>query len=582
MVVEPRLQRRTGLRGAALLNDPLLNKGTAFSRSERRRLGLEALLPWQVETIEEQVERCWQAFVGMGSDLERYAYLQTLRERNVTLFHRFLADHIEEAMPVVYTPTVGLAIQHFSQTYRSPSQGVFLAAPQQERLEELLRQACAASGGGPPELLLVTDAQGILGIGDQGVGGIQICMGKLAVYTLCAGLDPARGLPVMLDVGTDRSELLADPCYPGLREPRLAGEAYTGFLDRFIAAVEAVCPGALVHWEDFGAPHARPVLEAYRHRLPSFNDDIQGTSGVAAAAILAGLRGLGTTLADQRIVIFGAGSAGCGIAERLWRLLQREGLTAAEAADRLWLIDRHGLLHADSPGLSDGARPFAKHRERLVELFGDPGPGSDEGAGAGPGLLAVIEAVRPGVLVGTSTAAGAFDQPVVEALCRGCERPIVLPLSNPTALAEITPANLLRWSRGRALVATGSPFPPVPVDSGTGPPRERVIGQCNNCFVFPGLGFGAVAVGAREVSEGMIDASIEALAGVIPAARDPEAPLMPPLAAVQQVSRAVAEAVAIAAVQEGLARHARTPEEARQRLDARRWRPVYPDLEPDA
>ncbi|WP_216904680.1 NAD-dependent malic enzyme [Synechococcus sp. CCY 9618] len=575
MVADPPRQRSTGLRGAALLNDPLLNKGTAFSRAERQALGLEALLPWQVETIEAQVERCWQAFGAMGSDLERYAYLQTLRERNVTLFHRVLAGHIEAVMPVVYTPTVGLAIQSFSHTYRSPSQGIYLAAPQQHQLEELLAQACAASGGGPPQLLLVTDAQGILGIGDQGVGGIQICQGKLAVYTLCAGLDPARGLPVMLDVGTDRSELLADPCYPGLRQPRLQGEAYTAFLDRFIDAVERVCPGALVHWEDFGAAHARPVLEAYRQRVPSFNDDIQGTSGVAAAAILAGLRGLGQRLVDQRIVIFGAGSAGCGIAERLWRLLQRQGLSAAAAADRLWLIDRDGLLHSGSPGMGEGARPFAKSAEVLREHFGTPTAPS----GAGFGLQAVIEAVQPGVLIGTSTAAGAFDQAVVEALCRGCERPIVLPLSNPTRLAEITPANLLLWSHGRALVATGSPFGPVASADPEGRPRERVIGQCNNCFVFPGLGYGAVAVGATEVSEAMIDASIEALARVIPAAADPDAPLMPPLAAVQEVSRAVAEAVALAAVAEGLARLAATPEQALERLEACRWSPEYPALQ---
>lgn len=572
MVAEPRRQRSTILRGTELLNDPLLNKGTAFSRAERQALGLESLLPWQVESIEAQVERCRLAFEAMGSDLERYAYLQTLRERNVTLFHRFLADHIELAMPIVYTPTVGQAIQHFSHTYRSPSQGIYLAAPQQERLEELLAQAC---GDHSPDLLLVTDAQGILGIGDQGVGGIQICQGKLAVYTLCAGLDPARGLPVMLDVGTDRPELLADPCYPGLRQPRLQGEAYTAFLDCFVSAVQRVCPGALVHWEDFGATHARPVLEAYRHRVPSFNDDIQGTSSVAAAAILAGLRGLGKQLVDQQIVIFGAGSAGCGIAERLWRLLQRAGLTDAEAADRLWLIDRDGLIHAATPSLAGGARPFAKSQQLLTARFGAEAGESTQG----PGLLAVIKAVRPGVLIGTSTASGAFNQAVVEALCGGVERPIVLPLSNPTHLAEITPEHLLHWSHGRALVATGSPFPPVACTGSSGQPIEREIGQCNNCFVFPGLGYGAVAVGAREVSDAMIDASIEALARVIPAATDPDAPLMPPLSAVQAVSRAVAEAVAIAAVQEGLARQASSIEAARARLEDCRWSPTYEKLE---
>lgn len=557
----------TALRGADLLNNPRLNKGTAFSRSERRELELEGLLPWQVETIEQQVERCWRAFGELERDLDRYAYLQILRERNLTLFHRVLADHIEAVMPIVYTPTVGSAIQHFSQTYRSPSQGLFLAAPQQQRFTEILGRVCRAWGGAPPELLLVTDAQGILGIGDQGIGGIHICQGKLAVYTLCAGLDPSRCLPVMLDVGTDRPELLADPNYPGLREPRLQGEAYDAVLESFVAAVATVCPGALVQWEDFGAANARRVLDRYRQRLPSFNDDIQGTSGVAAAAILAGLQGLGQRLADQQIVIFGAGSAGCGIAERLLRLLQRQGLSAQQAADRLWLLDRDGLLQEDmeAAGLtppSPAAAPYAKRSELLAGL--------DRDAQGRLGLLAVIETVKPSVLIGTSTVAGAFNQQVVEALCRGTARPIVLPLSNPTPLAEITPQNLLSWSQGKALVATGSPFAPVTLNG-----RQRQIGQCNNCFVFPGLGFAAVAVGARTVSEGMIEACIEALAAVIPAALDPEAPLMPPLAQVRQVSAAVAEAVALAAVAEGLAAHAHTPAEARSRLASCRWRPEY-------
>jgi malate dehydrogenase (oxaloacetate-decarboxylating) len=465
-------------------------------------------------------------------------------------------------MPIVYTPTVGRAIQQASTTYRSPSKGVYLAAPQQERLVELLHQAC---GDRPPQLLLVTDAQGILGIGDQGVGGIHICQGKLAVYTLCAGLDPAVGLPVMLDVGTDRPELLSDPTYPGMQQPRLQGADYDAFLEAFISAVEQVCPGALVHWEDFGAPNARRVLDGFRQRILSFNDDIQGTSGVAAAAILAGLRGLGRPLAEERIVIFGAGSAGCGIAERLQRLLEQAGCSRLEAAGRIWAIDRHGLVHEGLAERSGAVAPWVKSAADLAAV-GLPAGEADRG----PGLQAVIEAVRPGVLIGTSTRAGAFDQAVVEALCRGVERPIVLPLSNPTPLAEVTPENLLRWSGGRALLATGSPFPPVATATG-----ERLIGQCNNCFVFPGLGFAAMAVGAREVSESMIDASIEALASAIPASQDPEAALMPPLSQVRAVSEAVAEAVALAAVAEGLATRASTAEEAKQRLQECRWTPAY-------
>jgi malate dehydrogenase (oxaloacetate-decarboxylating) len=555
----------TSLRGEELLNDPLLNKGTAFTRQERRAFGLEALLPWQEETLELQVERCWLAFEAMGSDLERFAYLQFLRERNLTLFHRFLAEHIDKALPIVYTPTVGKAIQQFSQSYRSPSKGVYLAAPDQERLVDLLRQACDSFG--QPELLLITDAQGILGIGDQGVGGIQICLGKIAVYTLCAGLHPAHALPVMLDVGTDRTDLRHNPLYPGWKHPRLDGQTYDAFLDAFIGAVHQVCPQALVHWEDFGAGNARRVLDRYRQVVPSFNDDIQGTSGVAAAAVLAGLKGLGQPFRDQRIVIFGAGSAGCGIAERLCRLLQRQGLTPAEAADRLWLLDREGLVHDGLAQWSEAVSPYVKRAELVRDL-----PADGEGR---IGLLAVIEAVKPGVLIGTSTCAGAFDQPVVEALCRGTARPIVLPLSNPTPLAEITPDNLLRWSEGRALVATGSPFPPVQIHG-----QERVIGQCNNCFVFPGLGFAAMAVGASEVSEGMIDACVEALAEQIPASLHPEAPLMPALHQVRQVSTRVAEAVALAALKEGLARRATTEEEVMQCLQSHRWDPVYPTLSP--
>ena len=564
---------RTSLRGASLLNNPVLNKGTAFHVEERRALGLEALLPWRVETIEQQVSRCWHAFKELASDLERYAFAQHLRERNLTLFHRFLADHIEVVMPIVYTPTVGKAIQRFSCTYRTPSQGIYLSAPQQDNLIQILRQACPD----PPDLMVVTDAQGILGIGDQGAGGIHICQGKLAIYTLCAGLDPARSLPVMLDVGTDSQVLQGDPLYPGLRRPRLQGKAYDSFLDHFVAAVGELWPDTLVQWEDFGGGNARRVLDAYRYRIPSFNDDIQGTSAVATAAILAGLRGLGQGLADQQFVIFGAGTAGCGIAQRLVRLLRREGLSRVEAADRLWLLNSRGLVHEGMDKLPEMVRPYCKSIARLAEMGRDDlfsSQGGSETAEQGMGLHAVIEAVRPGVLIGTSTVAGAFDQHVVEALCRGTERPIVLPLSNPTPLSEISPSNLMAWSNGRALVATGSPFPPLRVDG-----MERVIGQCNNCFVFPGLGFAAMAVGASEVSEGMIDACMEALAGAIPASKNSWAPLMPPLQEVQSVSRTVAEAVALAAVREGVARRASSPSEALERLDACGWRPNYRPVE---
>ncbi|MEB3307276.1 MAG: NAD-dependent malic enzyme [Cyanobacteriota bacterium] len=561
----------TTLRGADLLGNPLLNKGTAFSREERRRLGLEGLLPWQVETLDQQLQRCRTALAAMGSDLERYTYLQSQRESNLVLFHRLLESQVETLLPVVYTPTVGLAIQSFSRIYRTPSHGIYLCSPQRDRLEAVLQEAMEGfSPQGPewrPQLLLVTDAEGILGIGDQGAGGIHICLGKLAVYTLCAGVDPSTTLPVMLDVGTDREDLRADPCYPGLRQPRLRGAAYDAFLEAFVEAVTRICPGALVQWEDFGVNNARRVLDAYRNRIPSFNDDIQGTSGVACAAVLAGLKGLGKPLAEATIVIFGAGTAGCGVATGLERLLVRAGLTAEQARQRLWLIDRPGLLHQDLATMPAAARPYARDPAELSALGLDP---------AAPiSLQSVVEAVRPAVLIGTSTVAGAFDRQVVRALCAGVERPIVLPLSNPTPLAEVTPENLLAWSDGQALVATGSPFGPV-FSRG----RERRIGQCNNCFIFPGLGYGALAVGARLVSDDMIDAALEALAERIPAARDPDAALMPSLADVQDVSAHVAEAVAIAALEEGLATRARNREEVRRNLAAGRWRPAYPEIDP--
>ncbi|MEB3264516.1 MAG: NAD-dependent malic enzyme [Synechococcus sp.] len=554
----------TTLRGTAVLADPWLNKGTAFPREERRALALEALLPWQVETLELQVQRLWRAFEALPDDLQRFELLAGVRQSNQVLFHRFLADHIEAVLPVVYTPTVGRAIQTFSSRPPATGRALYLAPPQEAEIEALLRQALGNPASQEPvELLLVTDSEAILGLGDQGVGGIEICHGKLAVYTLCAGLHPGRVLPVVLDVGTDRPERLEDPLYPGWRGPRLRGEAYERFVDRFVEAVRQVLPGAFLHWEDFGRANAARLLARHRDRLPSFNDDIQGTSGVASAAILAACRGQGRSLAEQRIVVFGAGTAGCGIAGQLLRQLQAEGLTPEQARARLWAIDREGLLLADQPGPAAAA-------------FGRP-PGEVDGFprdGQGCiGLQQVVEAVRPTVLIGTSTVAGAFDREVVAAMVRGLDpgvRPIILPLSNPTALAEATPADLLAWTAGAALVASGSPFEPVAVAG-----NLRRIGQCNNCFLYPGLGFAAVAVGASRVSDGMVEAATRALAARIPAASDPDAPLMPPLAEVREVSQAVAEAVARAAVAEGLARLAASEAVALERLEQARWSADY-------
>jgi len=544
--------------GLNLLRDPARNKGTAFSLEERQRHGLEGLLPAQVETLEQQVGRCWQAFQSLRHPLEQYSYVEALRQSNLVLFHRFLAAHLTAVLPIVYTPTVGAVIQDFSRSYRTPVEGLFLNAQQRGRLRQVLR----ASVQHPVDLVLVTDAQSILGIGDQGVGGIHICQGKLAVYTLCAGLDPRRVLAVCLDVGTNRPSLLQDPLYPGLRQPRLEGEAYLAFVDEFVAAVAAEYPGACLHWEDFGTPTARMLLDRHRWALPSFNDDIQGTSGVANAALLAACRSLKQSLGEQRIVIFGAGTAGCGIAEGLLRLLQGEGLSAQEARRRIWAIDRQGLLLQGMPGLSGMAATLAR----------DPAEISGWGIqGNGPiQLEQVVAEVRPTVLIGTSTVAGAFHETLIRSMASHCRRPLILPLSNPTALAEATPMDLLHWSDGRALVATGSPFAPV---------AGRIIGQCNNCFLFPGLGFAAVAVGLTVITDTMIDAGLQALADRIPASRDPDAALMPALENAPAVARAVAEAVALEAVREGHATRATTAEQACERLEEARWRPVYQPLD---
>ena len=548
----------TSKRGLDLLRDPALNQGTAFAAPQRLAFGLEGLLPPQVESLALQVQRSWAAFCQLEGPLERYAFVEGLRRSNLVLFHRFLSDHLEAVLPIVYTPTVGAVIQDFSRSYRTPIEGLFISADQRGRLRQVLRNGI----NGPIDLVLVTDSEGILGIGDQGVGGIHICQGKLAVYTLCAGLNPERVLAVALDVGTNRPSLLADPLYPGLHQRRLAGADYLGFVDEFVEAVQLECPGACLHWEDFGTSHARQLLERYRDQLPSFNDDIQGTSGVVSAAVLAACQGLGQSLADQRIVVFGAGTAGCGIAEGLLRLLQKAGLSPGQACERIWAVDRAGLLVQGMAGLNPGAAALARDPQELGD-FGRNREGQID-------LAAVVAQVHPTVLIGTSTVAGAFSRELVEEMARHCVHPVILPLSNPTSLAEAVPADLLAWTGGRALVATGSPFAPVELPGG-----RRVIGQCNNCFLFPGLGFATVALGLRAISDGMIDAGLQALAEWIPASRNPMAPLMPALGDGAAVAAAVAPAVASAGVREGLAREGISQEQVPLLLQQARWLPTY-------
>jgi malate dehydrogenase (oxaloacetate-decarboxylating) len=476
-------------RGAALLADPLANKGTAFSGEERRQLGLDGLLPPAVETLEQQVRRAYEAFGRYGDDLSRHVYLRALQDTNEVLFYKLVVDHIEEMLPIVYTPTVGLACQEFSHIYRR-HRGLFLSYPERDRLSELLRNRPNRE----VEVIVVTDGERILGIGDQGAGGLGIPIGKLSLYSAIGGIHPARTLPVVLDVGTNNRERLDDPEYIGWRHERIGGEEYFDFVERFVQAVEQELPGALLQWEDFATRHARPILERYRDRLLTFNDDIQGTAAVVVGALTGAVRASGSRLRDQRIVMLGAGSAGIGVADMLRAQIVADGLPDAEARRRFFAVDMLGLLTEDRSDLTPDQRVYAQPASALARWARtSDGP---------PGLAEVVADTNPTILIGLSTAVGAFDESIVRRMAATAARPIIFPLSNPTSRSEADPADLMRWTDGRVLVATGSPYPPLEIDG------NRVsVAQCNNVFVFPAVGLGVVASDARRVTDGMMQAA---------------------------------------------------------------------------
>jgi malate dehydrogenase (oxaloacetate-decarboxylating) len=554
---------RTSQRGRAVLSDPRINKGTAFSPQERHELGLIGLIPAGHMTLDQQAGRVYAQYLRQGSDLARNVLLNELHDRNEVLYYRLLADHLSEMLPVVYTPTVGQAIEHYSQEYRRP-RGIYLSVDQ----PELIAQSLAASGhtAQDVDLIVATDAGAILGIGDWGVGGMSIAVGKLAVYTAAAGIDPRRCLPVMLDVGTDRQSLLDDPMYIGNRHPRVPAADYDAFLDRFVAAVQKVFPQALLHWEDIGAANARRLLDRYRDELPSFNDDIQGTGAVNLAAVLAAVRATGVELHEHRIVIFGAGSAGTGIADQLSAAQVVAGLPEHQARGRFWLLDRNGLVVTGDPGLTEGQRRYGRDPAEVADWQRDQRLG-------GISLAEVVRRMHPTVLIGTSARPGAFSRDIVNEMALNCDRPVIMPMSNPTELAEATPADLITWTGGRALVATGSPFPPVEYQG-----TRYVIGQANNALVFPGLGLGAIATRASRITDGMLSAAAHAVAGLVDS-RAPGAPLLPEVQALRDTSLAVAVAVASAAHADGVARHPLTGDVVSQVRD-RMWQPAYRPVRP--
>ncbi len=550
---------KVSARGPHLLGHPMYNKGSAFTREERLAFGLEGLLPSAVNTIEQQAQRVYENLARKSDPLERYIGLASLQDRNEHLFHHVLGEHLEEFLPIVYTPTVGRACQEFSHIFRR-ARGLWITPEHRGQIHDVL-------GNAPFEdvrLIVVTDNERILGLGDQGAGGMGIPIGKVAVYTAAAGIHPSQTLPVSLDVGTDNEGLLADDLYLGWRHRRLRGHEYDAIVDEFVAAVRQRFPRALVQWEDFKKQNAFNLLDRYRKALPSFNDDIQGTGACALAGILAASRVTGLPLAAQRVVILGAGAAGTGMARQIGDALQSGGLEGDDLTRALALVDVGGLLARDGQPLDDYQLPFA-WPAALARACG-LGPRQD--------LEAVVRALRPTVLIGACGQPGAFTRATVQAMASEIERPVIFPLSNPTSQSEATPADLIAWTEGRAIVAAGSPFDPV-----THGARTLRIGQCNNAFIFPGIGLGALVADAREVSDAMFRVAAECLADQVSPEDLATGSLYPPIRDLRRVAVRIAEAVVREARDSGLGRPlgdaAIGPAVA-----AAQWEPRYPALQP--
>ncbi|OTW45896.1 NAD-dependent malic enzyme [Bacillus thuringiensis serovar mexicanensis] len=546
----------TTLRGVEVLSTPLLNKGVAFTQEEREELGLKGLLPPAVLTLEEQARRAYEQFCSQPDDLLKNVYLTALHDRNEVLFYRILTDHLREMLPIVYTPTVGVAIQRYSHEYRKP-RGVYLSINDPSGIEEAFANIGATAEN--IDLVVVTDGEGILGIGDWGVGGINIAIGKLAVYTAAVGIDPSRVLPVILDVGTNREELLDNPFYIGNRHPRITGEAYDEFIDTFVQAVNKQFPKALLHWEDFSSRNARKILDKYRHDICTFNDDIQGTGAVSLAAVLSAVKASGVPLSEHRVVVFGAGTAGIGIADQVRDAMVRVGVSEEESYKRFWCIDRNGLVTDNMEDLLDFQIPYARKEAEVSEW-------KENGV---IGLAEVVKHVKPTILIGTSTVAGAFKEEIIKEMASHVERPIILPMSNPTPLAEAKPADLIEWTEGRALVATGSPFEPVTYNGVT-----YVIGQSNNALIFPGLGLGTIVVRASVMTDGMFAAAAEAVASMVDTSQ-PGAPILPEVEELRNISEMVAIEVAKVAVAEGVARENFSDNDIKIAVKEAIWEPEY-------
>ncbi|MDA5460309.1 Malolactic enzyme [Weissella confusa] len=520
------------MRGQEILNNPFLNKGTAFTEEERAELGLTGMLPAHVQTIQEQADQAYAQYLTKVNDVEKRIFLSTLFDTNRTLFYYLVDQHVAEFMPVVYDPTIADTIENYSALFVNPQNAAFLDINHPENIEATLKNA---ADGRDIKLLVATDAEGILGIGDWGVQGVDIAVGKLMVYTAAAGIDPASVLPVSVDAGTNRKELLEDPLYLGNRHERVRGDQYFEFIDKFVKTAQSLFPEMYLHFEDFGRSTATKILNTYKNDWPTFNDDIQGTGIVVTSAVLGALAITGEDIKSQTYLTYGGGSAGTGIANRVLAEFMQQGLSEEEARKHFYMVDRQGLLFDDDETLTPEQKPFARSRSEF------------ENADELTDLLSVVKAVKPTVLVGTSTNPGSFTKEVVEAMVANTDHPKIFPLSNPTKLHEAMPDDLIKWSDGKALVATGVPVDPVTASNGV----TYEIGQANNMLVYPGLGLGTIVAKAKVLSDGMISAAAHALGGMVDASQ-PGAPVLPPVSRLSEMSFRVAVAVAKQAIAEGL------------------------------
>lgn len=535
-----------------ILNDPFINKGTAFTLEERKALNLVGLLPTAVQTLEEQTEQTYKEYQKKVSDLEKRIYLMTLFNTNRTLFYALMAQHVEEFMPIVYDPTVADAIREYDELFMKPQDAAFLSIHNPDDIEEALKNA---AGDRDIRLIVVTDAEEILGIGDWGVGGVAISIGKLMVYTAAAGVNPEQVLPLVLDVGTNNQKLINDPLYLGNRHPRVRGKEYFDFVDKFVTTAEKLFPRLYLHWEDFGRSTAATILEKYQNRITTFNDDVQGTGIVALAGILGALEISKEKFTDQRVMIFGAGTAGVGIATQIFEEFKQQGLSEAEARSHIYLIDKQGLLFEDTEGLTEGQKRFVRQRDEF------------ENADSLKDLYNSVKTIHPSVLIGTSTTPGMFNEQVVKEMASAVKRPIIFPLSNPTELAEATAKDLIHWTDGQALIATGIPSEPVVYNGIT-----YNIGQANNALMYPGLGLGVIASTVKLVNQTLLSAAAHALGGFVDASK-PGAAVLPPVEKLTEFSEHIAIVVTENAMKQGITRE--KIEDARKAVDAMKWYPKY-------